>query len=152
MLPIWEGTTNVLSLDLLRALGDGGTAPVAAEVDRALATVGEASGGSGLEAPSEVARAAVRRAGAWWSAAAAAGPDALEAGARRFALTLGRSLELALIVEQAAWSLRREGDNRPAAAARRLAAAGVDLIAEIDPEDSGALALDEVEVEEGVER
>jgi len=34
-LPIWEGTTNVLSLDLLRAVGKGGSmAPIEREVSR----------------------------------------------------------------------------------------------------------------------
>ena len=137
VLPIWEGTTNVLALDLLRALGDAGTAPLAAEVERAVA------GAPGLDAPAAAATAAVRRAGAWLAGAAGAGRQEVEAGARRFALTLGRALELALLVEQAGWSLRHEGDPRPAAAARRLAAAGVDLLGEVEPEDSRSLALDE---------
>ncbi|MGA7989876.1 MAG: acyl-CoA dehydrogenase family protein, partial [Thermoanaerobaculia bacterium] len=39
VLPIWEGTTNVLSLDLLRAGAKaGGIAPVVREVERALAS------------------------------------------------------------------------------------------------------------------
>src|SRR4029078_6778154 len=37
VLPIWEGTTNVLSLDLLRALARSGTlAPIAREVSTAV--------------------------------------------------------------------------------------------------------------------
>jgi len=143
VLPIWEGTTNVLALDLLRALGEGGVAPLAAEVERALEGVAGAVEAAGLAAPAEAARAAVRDAGAWLSGAARAGRDALEAGARRFALTLGRALELALTVEQAAWSLRRESDPRPATAARRLSAAGVDLVAEVAADDSATLALDQ---------
>jgi len=144
VLPIWEGTTNVLALDLLRALGDAGVAPLAAEVERALEGIASAGEAAGLATPAAAARAAVRSAGAWLSSAAASSRDDLEAGARRFALTLGRALELALTVEQAAWSLRHESDPRPAAAARRLTAAGVDLLAEIDPDNSRCLALDAI--------
>ena len=47
-----------------------------------------------------------------------------EAGARRFALTVGRSLELALLAHHASWCLERD-DRRAACAARRLAANGI---------------------------
>ncbi|HEX6201523.1 MAG TPA: hypothetical protein VF100_00890, partial [Thermoanaerobaculia bacterium] len=73
-------------------------------------------------------------------------PGAREAGARRFALTLGRALEAALTVEHARWALEHEDDGRPAAAARRLAAAGLDLVAAAgaapDLADSRALGAD----------
>ncbi|MCZ7670156.1 MAG: hypothetical protein M5U34_24775 [Chloroflexi bacterium] len=36
----------------------------------------------------------------------------MEAGARRFALTLSRALQLALLVEHAQWSLTHEQDGR----------------------------------------
>ncbi len=87
VLPIWEGTTNVLALDVLRALGKGGTlAPIAREVaartEKADARVAEAAG---------IARAAVAHAEAWLAGTRERGLDATEAGARRFALTLGRA-------------------------------------------------------------
>ncbi len=57
--------------------------------------------------------------------------------------TLGRALELALLVHHASWSLRVEKDGRAAAAARRLARNGVDMIADDDAaEDSALLARD----------
>jgi acyl-CoA dehydrogenase len=63
------------------------------------------------------------------------------------ALTLGRALEAALLVEHARWALDHEGDGRPAAAARRLAAAGLDVFstadAAFDAADSRALAVDQ---------
>jgi hypothetical protein len=67
----------------------------------------------------------------------------LEAGARRLALTLGRSLELALLVRHAEWSLEHERDGRAAAAAVRFAQHGVDLIADrsVEPPLSDASAL-----------
>lgn len=137
VLPIWEGTTNVLALDVLRVLGTGrGLAPLAEEVARALAAVRD----PGLAAAAGTAREALARAAAWYEAAA--GRDALEAGARRLALTLGRALALALLADHAQWSLAREGDARAAAAARRFAQAGVDLMAAPAGEESRALAND----------
>jgi acyl-CoA dehydrogenase len=119
VLPIWEGTTNVLALDTLRALGKGGALEaLGGEIERATAGVRDPS----LAGPAEAARAAFRRAAAW-VAGAMAQPDRLEAGARRFALALGRALELALLAGHAQWCLEH-GDGRGpwmAAAARRFA-------------------------------
>ena len=140
VLTIWEGTTNVLALDLLRALdGREGLDLVVEEVERR---------GAGLDEPSlrqawQSARDAVRQAAAWVGEAGGEGQEALEAGARRFALTLGRSLELALLARHARWCLDEEGDARARAAARRLAAHGVDRLAAADPGDARALANDE---------
>lgn len=143
VLPIWEGTTNVLALDLLRALGEGGVAPLAAEVERA--TAGAVAGAGELAPIAGVARAAVAAAGRWLAIAWSRGDAAVEAGARRFALTLGRAVALALLVEHGRWSAEVERDGRCGAAARRFAAASIDLLAEpdLDREDSRALALDE---------
>ncbi|HET9620748.1 MAG TPA: acyl-CoA dehydrogenase, partial [Kofleriaceae bacterium] len=59
----------------------------------------------------------------------------LEAGARRFALTVGRSLELALLADHAQWCLDHGFGPRTAAAARRLAHSAIDQIAAgADPE------------------
>ena len=70
-------------------------------------------------------------------------PFVLESGARRFALTLGRALELALLVEHAQWSLDQERDGRARAAAIRFAQSGVDAIVDVDARDSRALGKDE---------
>ena len=66
----------------------------------------------------------------------------LEAGARRFALTLGRAFALALLARQAQWSLDHEHDERPLAAARRFAAAGINLLADHDMDDARILGRD----------
>ncbi|HEY8040613.1 MAG TPA: acyl-CoA dehydrogenase family protein [Polyangiaceae bacterium] len=139
VLPIWEGTTNVLSLDLLRALGKTGSlAPVEREVSRRVEQASDAQcAGAG-----KVALEAVAHARAWIGGAMQRGPAALEAGARRFALTLGRALELALLVDHAAWAAGR-GDPRPAAAARRFARNGVDLVCDDDMQDDARLLLGE---------
>lgn len=138
VLPIWEGTTNVLSLDTLRALGKDGFPLLLAEVERTVETVSEPS----LADVGRSASDAVRSAGAWLETASTAGRPALEAGARRFALTVGRALEAALLAEQAQWSLEHAVDPRPSAAARRFAAAGLDCITPMDAEDARALAHD----------
>ncbi len=133
VLPIWEGTTNVLSLDALRALAKDGTfAAYATEIETRLAGSAECVE---LAAPVAKARAALAHAGEWLGAG-----HALESGARRFALTLGRTLELALLCEHAQWCARNDRGRRAIHAARRLAQNGVDLILNtIDEADSAAL-------------
>lgn len=135
VLPIWEGTTNVLSLDTLRALGKGGALDVIA---REIETHVSAAKDPGLAAPGNAARAAVKHAAAWVSEAMTQ-PARLEAGARRFAMTLGRSLELALLVGHAQWCLDHGHGPRTAAAARRFAQNGVDQIGDSPLDDSRLL-------------
>jgi acyl-CoA dehydrogenase len=139
VLAIWEGTTNVLSLDVLRALDGRGLDPTRREVRRCLADVRDPS----LARAGRAAEDALARAEAWLASASTSGRPALEADARRFAMTLGRAVELALLCSHAQWSVDTEGDARAAAAARRLAANGVDLIASVRRDDSAALAMDE---------
>jgi len=125
VLPIWEGTTNVLALEALRALQlDGAAEALGAEVRRAA----RAAGGPALRAPAEAALAASEHALRWM--ATTAGP-AREAGARRCALTLGRALEAAHLCEHAQWCADAGRGGRAAAAARRLAGNGVDVLGEV---------------------
>ncbi len=139
VLPIWEGTTNVLALDTLRALGaDGAMAAVRREAGWVLQGVRETS----LLRVSALAEKALERAQAWLDESASRGDAALEAGARRLALTLGRAFALALLVRHAQWVLDSGGDARVAAAARRFAAAGVDLSGDRDATDAQLLADD----------
>ncbi len=142
VLSIWEGTTNVLSLEAFRAVARAGAlAPFAAEI-RARAGAARAAG---LLEPARQARAAADHAEEWWAAAPRRGAAASEAGARQFSFTLGRALALALLVEQAQWDLDEGGDDRTAEAARRFAQTGVDLLGD-EPGDAAAtarLALDE---------
>ncbi|HEX8692598.1 MAG TPA: acyl-CoA dehydrogenase family protein [Longimicrobium sp.] len=146
VLTIWEGTTNVLSLDTLRALeAAGGVDPVVAEVARCAAEVRDPA----LARPVQAAIRATERAAEWLRAARREGRPALEAGARRFALTLGRALEAALLSHHAQWALER-GDPRPAAAARRLAANGLDVMAAVDAEDSRLLVAQPASARPGV--
>jgi hypothetical protein len=52
----------------------------------------------------------------------------LEGGARRFAITLGRAVELALLVRHAQWSEDHEANGTATAAAHRFAHSGIDMI------------------------
>ena len=118
----------MLSLDLLRAVGKGGSlAPIEREVSRRA----EHAHDSSCAQAGRKAIEAVGHARSWLEATALKGIPALEAGARRFNLTVGRALELALLVDHAAWAAGK-GDPRPAAAARRFARAPVDLIVDDD--------------------
>jgi alkylation response protein AidB-like acyl-CoA dehydrogenase len=139
VLPIWEGTTNVLALDVLRALHSmNGLETLRRELGFVL---------QGLREPELVKISArvektVEQAESWFKEAASE-TARLEAGARRFALTLGRALELALLARHAQWSLDHEKDRRAHAAARRFAAHGINLLAQMDADDAHMLARDE---------
>ncbi|MDX1523451.1 MAG: acyl-CoA dehydrogenase family protein, partial [Anaerolineae bacterium] len=140
VLPIWEGTTNVLSLDLLRALSKNQEGLLA--LQRKVQTCVAAARDPQLVAAAREAETAVAGALRWFASAQALGTPALEAGARAFALTLGRSLALALLVDHGQWSLESERDGRARAAALRFARLGVNHIEEIDLANAFALAND----------
>jgi alkylation response protein AidB-like acyl-CoA dehydrogenase len=141
VLPIWEGTTNVLSLDALRALGSTGAAfqALKAQAARFLEHVRA----DGLKEPLRVARRALEHAEQWLTRAKDEGQDFLEMGARRLSLTLGRAFMLALLLKHAQWSLDREDDARAAAAARRFALSPVDVINAHEIEDARLLLGDQ---------
>lgn len=140
VLPIWEGTTNVLALDALRAAGRGGEA--LASLKGEIESCARAARDGRLAGAAGVALRALEHALSWLARASAAGQPTLEAGARRFALTLGRAHALALLARHAQWSLEHERDARALGAARRFAAGGIDLIVETDLTEAFALAAD----------
>ena len=51
-------------------------------------------------------------------------------------MTIGRALELAFLVEHARWELDAVGSRSTLAAAVRFAAAPIDLLVEVDAQDS----------------
>ncbi|HEX6925319.1 MAG TPA: acyl-CoA dehydrogenase family protein [Longimicrobiaceae bacterium] len=137
VLTIWEGTTNVLALDVLRALDGGPADPARREIRRCEGLIHD-------PALRRAAKAAVDwlDAAEHWRDWANAGDHAeLYAGARRYALALGRALEVALTAAHAQWSIDVEGDRRAAAAATRLSHAVPPLLPPALPA-SRALALD----------
>lgn len=142
VLPIWEGTTNVLALDALRAIGKDESLEALKEQVSSSAAVAQ---DGRLQAMGALAQTAVAHAERWLLQTRQRNLLVLEAGARRFALTLGRALALALLVEHAQWSLEHEGDGRPLAAALRFAQTGIDAIVEdVDADMARALANDDL--------
>ena len=128
--PIWEGTTNVLSLDSLRALAGDGLDALRS------ACAGWLDGNDDLHAASAVRQ--TLDAAARWLDQHAAARDTLEAGARGLAFTLARCAAAALLARQATWS-GRHGDRRPAAALRRFVGHGLDRLVTPDADDTALL-------------
>ena len=129
VLPIWEGTTNVLSLDaLLRSDLNAGLAALMGRASTCVRSLAEPR----LASAGRVAVAAIERAALWLES----GQDreVLQSGARRLALTLARSLQLVLLCEHAQWMLDHGSDRRGYAAAMRYSRLPVDLMHEVDPE------------------
>ena len=115
VLPIWEGTTNVLALDaLLRTDLAEGLRAWSDRVHRAV----RATTDPRLAEPGRTALALLTEVTAWVTGTTE--PTARQAGARRFALALARSMQLGLLVEHAQWALDADGDPSFVAIARRL--------------------------------
>jgi len=128
VLPIWEGTTNVLSLDaLLRADLHAGLAALMGRASVCVRALKEPR----LAAAGRQAIGALERAALWLESGKDS--DVMQAGARRLAMTLGRGLQLALLCEHAQWMLDNGGDRRGFAAALRYSRLPADLMHEIDP-------------------
>ncbi len=139
VLPIWEGTTNVLSLDALRALGkEKALGDLRAEASRCA----ERCTDGRLAEIGRAAVATIDRAAEWLMRSYAADPIGVEASARGLALTLGRATEAALLAKHAQGALDQDGDPRPRAAAIRLHARGIDLLRDEDRETAALLAND----------
>ena len=129
VLPIWEGTTNVLSLDaLLRSDLHSGLAALMARASACLRTVSEPR----MVAATQQALGALERVALVLESGQE--PEVLQAGARRLAMTLARALQLTLLCEHAQWMIDHGGDRRGYAAAMRFARQPVDLMTEVDPE------------------
>jgi hypothetical protein len=106
---IWEGTTNVLSLDSLRALSGGGLAPLRSALAEWLGTAASSPEGIAIGQALDAAEAQLQH---------DAGERAhLEANARALAISLARIAAAALLARQASWA-QIHGDARPAAALR----------------------------------
>lgn len=141
-LAIWEGTTNVLALDTLRAIEkDLAFPPFLAEI-RARAA---ASKHPDLAEAAVKVRVAADRLEGYLPMAIGGGMDFVEAGARAFAYSLARTYTGSLLLENAQWSLDHEGDRRPLIVARRWCAVDMAPLVQADPAhraDSMAIAMD----------
>jgi alkylation response protein AidB-like acyl-CoA dehydrogenase len=124
-LPLWEGTTNVMALTTLKKLRrDGRFSALKAELGRCR----EAVDTPALDHAVQTAQGAFRNAMTWLADALDEGQEAVEAGARRFSLTVGHALELALLARHAQWAIPHEG-SRATAVVEHFAAQGIDHIA-----------------------
>ncbi len=94
---------------------------------------------SHLDGSVRITRSALAHAEAWLTQTTNQEQPEWEAAARRFAMTLGRTMELALLIKHAQWSQDHEADGRATAAARRFANSSVDLIVDHALDDSRAL-------------
>jgi acyl-CoA dehydrogenase len=136
VLPIWEGTTNVLALDALLR-GDVG-AGLAALTNR----VRECRSGlvdHRLSVLGQRVAAAIDHVSEWLGSNIQA--VAMQSGARRAVVTIGRAWQLMLLLEHAQWSVDTERDTTGIAAAERFAASQVDLLVDFSSEDSRSLLL-----------
>lgn len=134
VLPIWEGTTNVLALDALKALAHGDTAHTLLSHVQGWANQAQEAQ---LQKAGQVAVTAVTHALDWLAQG-----RSLEAGARRLALTLGRATALALLVAHAQWAFDTLQDGRPRLAALCLAQAEINGILETAVDGLEALTTD----------
>ncbi len=126
VLPIWEGTTNVLSLDLLRAMSTGdGLRPLIAEVRRRLDGVAAGAVAAEPELSELIARL---RDGAtaleeWERRLGDTGRDAVEVQARPLAYAVARLYTGTLLLDLAAWASASGYGREPLADARLWAMA-----------------------------
>jgi acyl-CoA dehydrogenase len=127
---IWEGTTNVLSLDSLRALAGDSFGALR------MACAGWLEGNDDMHAASAIKQ--TLDATARWLDQHANARDGLEAGARGLAFTLARCAAAALLARQASWS-SLHGDLRPAAALHRFINHGLDRLVTPDAADTALL-------------
>jgi hypothetical protein len=119
VLPIWEGTTNVLSLDLLRAATRNAVLPALLEDLTLRLTDADIPALAGTV---RFIAAERERLQAWASTWESLDLDVLQAGMRGFALRLGRAYSAALLCEHAAFRLAKANDERATVVARRYTA------------------------------
>jgi hypothetical protein len=127
-----------LSLDTLRALqDDGGWEALVGEIRGRLGAATDPR----LRTAVERTQVAVEHAGRWLQETLSE-REQLEGGARRFAMTLGRATELALLADHAQWCLDRGKGERALAAARRFARSRIDLIEDEELASESRLLVD----------
>jgi len=116
---IWEGTENILCIDVRRAMrGERAHIALLERVEQALET---GSGHKVLAGALDTVAGSLRDTRTAISYLETAPDDMALLQSRRFAELLADTVEGALLVEEAAWALDRNGDARKAAVARRFA-------------------------------
>uniref|UniRef100_A0A8C8VFS8 Acyl-CoA dehydrogenase family member 11-like n=1 Tax=Pelusios castaneus TaxID=367368 RepID=A0A8C8VFS8_9SAUR len=102
VLTIWEGTTNILALDVLRSLVKSQGQVLAAFFSSVQGKLELASSISELDSPVRLVQDALRRLGQFTQRVSSEGAAAMELAARDFAYTLARIYTGALLLEHAA--------------------------------------------------
>lgn len=125
VLTIWEGTTNVLAMEALKAVEKHGAGTWKQAMESALVSVRDHR----LEPAVAACRAAIDTVDQ-----ALANAEMLEARGRQLALTMADSLALAWLSEHAQHMAHDSSDPRAIAATRLFAARGVDHLAPADGE------------------
>jgi alkylation response protein AidB-like acyl-CoA dehydrogenase len=115
---IWEGTENILCIDVRRAMKEGAHEALLARIERALDAAGPHPA---LGDPAEAVAVGLKDAREAIGYLESATDDLQLLHARRFAYLLAELTEAALLLDEGAWSLARDGDGRKAVVARRFA-------------------------------
>ena len=117
--PIWEGTENIICLDVRRAMrSEGAHEALLARVERSLDGAGPHQT---LARPAEAVAATLKDAREAVAYLETAADDLQLLHARRLADLFGDLSEGALLLDEAAWALERDGDARKAVVAGRFA-------------------------------
>ncbi|WP_201314399.1 acyl-CoA dehydrogenase family protein [Dyella sp. EPa41] len=127
---IWEGTTNVLSLDSLRALAGDNLGALRTAIEGWLADSINAHARQAIHAALDAATAHLDQ--------HAKQRDALEASARGLAFTLARCAAAALLARHDTWAAPH-GGARSGAALRRFVAHGLSRLGATDATDTALL-------------
>ena len=116
VLSIWEGTTNVLSLDTLRAITrENALAPFIRDTRTRLGAIRSAE----LKSSAQETLSALTRIEQYAQRAAGEPGEFSSAGARGFSYSLARVAIAGLMLEHAEWSLTHEKSDRALHAAQR---------------------------------
>lgn len=139
VLPIWEGTTNVLSLDALRAVqNDDALGAFVEDLREQVGLLQDAR----IAAVGATAVKAVEHAASWLPTTLdSIGIDAVQHGARAWSMTLGRSMQAALLAVQAQTDLNVEGDRNSTVVAERFTRGGLDVLGTLSPMSDDALLM-----------
>src|SRR5438874_9160981 len=116
---IWEGTENIICLDVRRAMrGEGAHEALLARVERSLDAAGPHEV---LARPADAVAGTLKEAREAIAYLDGAADDVQLLHARRLADLLADVAEGAVLLDEAAWALERDGDARKAVVARRFA-------------------------------
>ncbi len=141
-LSIWEGTTNVLSLDALRAIQkERALEPFLADVAQRTARVTHPA----LAGSAAKVKGALGRIKQYALRTADRNLETIHTGARGFAYALARTFMASLLLEHAQWSIETETGGRHLIIARRWCAGDLTPLREAGEgyrAESRALALD----------